>query len=123
MYPDRTCPICGETFTPKKASQIYDKDYCRTKASRQRQKAAEQPLDKTGMLDEMRRRDPETAKDIERLALRAGLELSQEILLVCWRAMNRAAVQLSHEQRILTENRLIESGRIAPRKQRKSRKL
>ena len=119
MFEIRTCPICGEAFTPKKASQIYDKDYCRTKASRARRKADAAPVDQTGMLDEMRRLDPETARDIQRVATLAGTKVAEEVLLICWRAMNRAARRLNHEERLLAENRLISSGSIAPRKERK----
>lgn len=118
MFDRRTCPICGETFTPKKASQIYDKDYCRTKASRARRKADIPEIDQKAILAEMRRLDPEVAEDIERVAKLVGLKVAEEVLVICWRAMNRAARRLNHEERILAENRLITSGSIAPRKRK-----
>ncbi len=118
-FQPRACPVCGETFIPKKASQIYDRAYCRTVASRQRRKA-DVLIDEKSILDEMRRLDPEIAQDIQRLAVLAGKQIAEEILVICWRAMNRAARRLNHEERILAENRLITSGRIAPKKKRKS---
>ena len=119
---NRVCPVCGNAFTTTRLSQVYDKDYCRTKASRERRKTDAPPVDQSGMLDEMRRLDPETARDIQRVATLAGTKIAEEVLLICWRAMNRAARRLNHEERILAENRLISSGSIAPKKRRKSKK-
>jgi len=116
---NRVCPVCGNAFTTTRLSQIYDKDYCRTKASRERRKADAPPLDQTGMLDEMRRLDPETARDIQRVATLAGTKIAEEVLLICWRAMNRAARRLNHEERLQAETRLIASGQLAPKRKRK----
>lgn len=114
MYPDRVCPVCGETFTPTKKNQVYDKAYCRTKASRARHKSEIAPLDGTGMLDEIRKYDAETARDIEAIALKAGKQIAEDILFVCYRAMQRTARRLA-----LTEaEELIAQGAIKAKKRR-----
>jgi alkylhydroperoxidase family enzyme len=116
-YPDRVCPECGLSFTPTTKRQVYHSAYCRVKANRKLHRGDEQPIDRSGLLDEIRRSDPETAKDIEDIAKRAGLAFAEEILLVCYRAMNRAA--LRHAKAVL-----IESGEVRPvkAKQRKAAK-
>lgn len=116
VYEDRICPECGITFTPTKKNQIYHSHYCRTKANRKRHKGDDEPLDATGLLDEIRKVDTETAADIEDIAKRAGLQIAEEILLVCWRAMNRSAIR--HAKQIL-----IEDGQISPKKRRAVKKV
>lgn len=117
-YPERKCPVCGSMFKPTKASQVYDKAYCRTVASRQRRKVDIPEIEQNKMLMEMRIRDPEIADDIERVAKLVGIQVAEEVLTICWRAMNRAARRLNHEERIMAENRLIEAGKLAPKKKR-----
>ena len=112
---DRVCPVCGVTFTPKHKRQIYHSDYCRVKASRERRKGLEAPLDATGLLDEIRKVDAEIAHDIEDVAKRAGLAFAEEILLICYRAMNRAGYRYAKQV-------LIEAGEIKPVKRKKSAK-
>lgn len=114
MYPDRVCPECGKTFTPTKKNQVYDTAYCRTKASRQRRKGELAPFDRAGMLDEIRKYDAETARDIEMLAMKAGKQMAEDVLVVAWRAMHRAALRLA-----LTDTQgLIEQAAVKVKKQR-----
>lgn len=116
MSDERVCPTCGKHFVPATKSQVYDTDYCRVKAYRQRHKKDQQlaPLDGTGMLDEIRRLDPETARDIEALALKAGKKMAEDILFVCWRAMQRGARRLA----LTDAESLIEEGAIKVKKRR-----
>ena len=111
VYPDKVCPVCGETFTPRHKRQIYDKDYCRVKASRERRRR-EAPLDKDGLLTEIRKLDAETANDIEKIAEKAGNQIAEHILLVCWRAMHRMALRNAKMV-------LLESGQVRPGKNAK----
>ena len=114
MYPDRVCPECGLTFTPKTKTQVYHSASCRVKANRKLHKGDELPIDRSGLLDEIRRSDPETAHDIEDIAKRAGLAFAEEILLVCYRAMNRAA--LRHAKAVLIESGEVKLAKRKPRK-------
>lgn len=114
-YVDRICPVCGVTFTPTKNRQIYHAAECRVKAYRRRHKADVKPLDTTGLLDEIRRYDPQAALDIEDIAKRAGLQIAEQILLVGWRLMNNAAIRKA-------EDVLIASGQVKPKKSRSAKK-
>lgn len=116
MSEDRVCPTCGKHFIPATKNQVYHSDYCRVKAYRQRQKQSPElaPLDGSGMLDEIRRLDPETARDIEMLATKAGKQLAEDILFVCWRAMQRGARRLA----LTDAQSLIEEGALKVKKRR-----
>lgn len=97
MPDERICPTCGKHFIPTKKNQRYDTAYCRVKAHRQRQKESPElaPLDRTGMLEEIRKLDAETARDIEQLAIRAGNKMAEDVLWVCYRAMQRTSRRLA----------------------------
>jgi len=112
VYPDRVCPVCGLTFTPKSKRQVYDRVNCRVKAHNQRHKVDIEPLDATGLLDEIRRVDAEIAIEIEEIAKAAGIQIAERMLLVCWKALNRGAIRQAKAV-------LIEAGEVRPVKRRK----
>lgn len=114
-YPERICPVCGLTFKPTTRDQVYDSAKCRAKAHYEAHKADAPQLDQTGLLDEIRRVDAEVASDIEDIAKRAGIQIAEQVLLVCWRAMNRAAVRQAQAV-------LIEAGQVKPKKRRAPKK-
>lgn len=115
VYEDRVCPTCGTTFTPNTKNQVYDKATCRVKAHRSRKEVKLAPIGSAELLLEIQRVDPETGRDIERLATKAGNQIAEEVLLVCWRAMNRAAWR--HARDAIKQD-LIASGEVREVKRR-----
>lgn len=86
-YPDRVCPVCGETFTPKTKRQIYDRDYCRLKAHRQSHKSSpEVSIAISGMYSEMERDYPMVAYTASQLAKKIGQAAAEEVFLVAYQA-------------------------------------
>lgn len=114
-YSDRVCPVCGLTFKPATKGQVYDSARCRAKAHYHAHKGDVPALDTTGLLDEIRRYDPQAALDIEDIARRAGVQIAEEVLLVGWRLMNNAAIRK-------VQAVLIEDGQVRPKK-RRTRKI
>jgi len=113
MSEDRVCPTCRKHFIPATKNQVYDTDYCRVKAYRQRHKGEAAPIDSTGMLDEIRKFDVEIAHEIEEVARTAGLAFAERILWICYRAINRGV-----ERKMAA--RLIEAEAPKKRKPRKT---
>ena len=114
-YPDRVCPVCGLTFTPKHKRQIYDRDYCRVKANREQHKGIEQPPEVNWMLEEIRRIDAVAAGDLEQLAKELGLAYANKYIGLAYRLVNRGGI-------VQARNVLIEAGEVTPKKKRKPAK-
>lgn len=110
-YPDRVCPVCGLTFTPKHKRQIYDRDYCRVKANRESKKDVSQPVETNWMLEQIRRIDAESAFDLEQVAKEVGLKYAEKMILIGYRLANRGAI-------VQAKNVLIEAGEVAPKRKR-----
>ena len=110
-YPDRVCPTCGVTFTPKTKRQIYHSDYCRVKANRESKKDMSAPVEVNWMLEQIRRIDAESALDLEQVAKEVGLKYAEKMILIGYRLANRGAI-------IQAKNVLIESGEVVPKKRR-----
>lgn len=108
-YADRICPVCGLTFTPKTKRQIYHSDYCRVKASRERKKNVDVPVEINWMLEQIRRIDPESALDLEQVAKEVGLKYAEKMILIGYRLANRGAI-------VQAKNVLIEAGEVKPRR-------
>lgn len=90
MYPDRVCPECGSTFTPTKKNQIYDRAYCRTKASRKRQKSSpEVSIAIASIYAEMEKDYPMVTYSIYQLAKKIGQAASEEVLVVAFQAIKQ----------------------------------
>lgn len=116
MYPDRVCPTCGITFTPKHKRQLYHSDYCRVKANRERKKGIEQPEEINWMLDEIRRIDAVAAADLEQLAKELGLAYANKYISLGYRLMNRGGI-------VQAKNVLLQAGEITEKKKRKPRNI
>lgn len=112
-YPERVCPVCGLSFTPKHKRQIYDRDYCRVKANRESKKDREQPEETNWMLEQIRRIDAESAFDLEQVAKEVGLKYAEKMILIGYRLANRGAI-------IQAKNVLIQAGEVTPKRKRKS---
>lgn len=78
--PERVCPVCGKTFIPKSAKAIYHAEKCKVKALRQRKRQAEWIAALDGDLERLRVGLPETARMVETLTLRHGLEVGRAAL-------------------------------------------
>lgn len=114
-YPDRICPSCGLSFTPKHKRQIYHSDYCRVKANREQKKGVEAPQELNWMLEQIRRIDAESAMDLEQVAKEVGLKYAEKMILIGYRLANRGAI-------VQAKNVLIEAGEVAPKKRKAVKK-
>lgn len=112
VYADRICPVCNKTFTPKTKRQIYDKATCRVRANREQHKGLEErikaaPPEIAYMLETIRQVDPENAHNLEKLAIKAGKQLAEEMIFIGYQLLERGGYL--HTKRILIEAGVIKA--------------
>lgn len=65
-YEPRTCPTCGQIFTPKSPKAIYHNQACRLRAVRARAKVRALPPEYKAMLDHIQSKYPTATTVIQR---------------------------------------------------------